>query len=188
VLAETAAEIIRRSRMPMYRRVLGLIDRDGGFTDLPLGLLRHYTSVKVVTAREDLYEAVAEAAMEELGAPVMVGSTLSLLTDCVLILAPGPAMGEEEGSYPCPVLAGEGFKPSLPCDLISDPEPAVSEELRGCCPPGISPHRFAAALFEDSGLVTVEFAAAKLRLCWRQAKTEEIVKYVTERAGILSFR
>jgi hypothetical protein len=185
MLADTAALIIRRTRMPMYWRVLGLIDRDGAHADLLPGLLRFYTSARVVTAREDIYGAAAEQMMEELGAPVLVGGSLSLLADCVLILALGPAVGEE-GAYPCPVLADHAFQPRLPCDLLRDPEPEITRELLASCPPAIPAARFAAALYEDAGAEACGFPAVRIRLCSRRAELHEVVQYVMKSAQTLS--
>jgi hypothetical protein len=116
---------------------------------------------------------------------VLVGGSLSLLDDCVLILAVGPAMGEE-GAYPCPVLAGADFQPRLPCDLLRNPEPYIAPELLARCPPAIPPERFAAALYEDAGAEPGGFSAVGMRLCSRRAELHEVVQYVMKCAQTLS--
>lgn len=183
VLLETACELVKRTRMPMYRRSLGLIDPDGLHADLLFELLKHYTSVRVVTRSIDTYRQAADDMMERLGAPVRMGSSLSILDGCVLILAPGAAFGEGGGKYPCPVLAGSVFTPAVHCGLITGLRPPVSAELRGQCPPGIEPHRFAAALYEDQGVETGGYIARRVLYDYRETGLDDAVKEVMRASG-----
>lgn len=196
VLLATACEIIRRTRMPMYRRVLGLIDPDAAYCHLLAPLLHHYTSVRVVTGKPWIYEAAAARVLAELGAPVLVGETLT--ADCVLALFPGGAgqfpggagqfpggAGDFRVAAPCPVLVGPGCAPSsewgphLVRDLLSDPIPVLADEVAARSPAGIAPHRFAAALCDHAGVAPNAFgnlAAQSLLHNRRPRDLEEIVR------------
>lgn len=176
VLLETACALIQRTRMPMYRRVLGLIDEEGDHADLLYPLLRQYTSVQVVTRNTAGYTAAAEEMMERLGAPVQVGTSLSLLSDCVLILAPGAAFGEEAQRLPCPVLCGDVFDPPWPCRRITALEAATFPELDQCCPQGISPHRLAGALYEYCDVDTGSYVARKMLYNSRLTDVADVVR------------
>lgn len=160
-LVATACHIIQQTRMPLYRRVLGLIDLDGSCADLLFPLLQQYCTVHVVTHRPDIYHAAAGDMMEQLGAPVLVGDQLTLLSQCVLVLATGD-VPDQTTPLPCPVLEGSPPPTQRQWDVITDLRVSPPQEVASLCPPGISPHRFAAALFEYCGLPTEDFAAAQV--------------------------
>lgn len=185
VLLATACELIRRTRMPMYRRILGVIDPEAAHTDLLFPLLRHYTSVRVVTGNLERYEQAAARMMEELGAPVLVGSAVSLLEGCVLILAPGAA--GPEGALPCPVLAGEGF-PALPGqERIESLRAGVTAELAARCPGGIAPHRFAAALHDLCGADPGVYVAEQMRFGYKSCTLPEAAQAILQASGAPAF-
>lgn len=186
VLLATACEIIKRTRMPMYRRIVGLIDPDGDYTDYLPVLLRHYTTVRVITENLQEYERAAAEMMDQLGAPVLIGTAPSILAECVLVVAPGRTFNDAGTTLPCPVLAGEQFDPPFRCHLISGLQAGGSPELAAQTPSGISPHRFAAALYEDSGVLpTGGFVAGKMLLDYKISDLPEVVRAVMQAAGTL---
>lgn len=183
VLLATACDLINRTRMPMYRRVLGLIDPSGDHADLLYDLLKHYTTVRVTTNAMQIYEDAAEDMMERLGAPVLVGNSLSILADCVLILAPGTAFDEPAARISCPVLAGGAFAPGQRCDLISGLEVTTPPSLQSLCPAGISPHRLAAALYEYCDLDTGVYTACKALYNGKKSSVSELIQILMQNAG-----
>lgn len=184
VLLSTACEIIRLTRMPMYRRVMGIIDLDAEHTDLLYDLLLHYTSVRVVTGNPERYAKAAEEMMDRLGAPVLVGERLSMLSECVLILAPGCGGWPSGDQLPCPVLASEYFGLPRGWDVINRLETTPPQELIDCCPQGITPHRLAGAVFETSNGFSGDYIGRKVLHNGKNADLMEAVRAVIYGANI----
>ena len=180
VLAATACEIIKWTRMPLYRRMVGFCDRDGSYADLLEGLLRHFTAAVVLTGREDVYEAEAERLMAGMGAPVILAGHGTAFADCVLVLAP-------EGLPPdirprCPVLANV-HSPDGRHDWISGLRVRPFDELLALCPKGIAPHDFGAALFEFGDVRPAGFVASELLLNGVPATLEQAAETIGRHAG-----
>jgi hypothetical protein len=187
VLLRTACEIIVRTKMPMYRRILGLVDNTGEYADFLYDLLKYYTSVKVVTQAADVYTDAAQDVMERLGAPVFVGAQLESLAECVLILAPDPANLPASFRPECPVLTGSDtlFAPGG-WDIFSSLRVRLSGEALAGVPPGISPHLLAGALYEWEGKLVTELVAGKLLYNCKNASLAEAAEIVSRRAGTFS--
>lgn len=181
LLLETVCAIVARSRIPIYRRVLGLIDPDGGFADMLPQLLRHYAMIRVLTRASLRYAQIAENMMAEMGAPVIYGEDADVLAGCVLILAPGQALGR---GYPVPVLAGSQFCPPPGCIPITGLCPEVRPEICRQTPPGISPHRFAAALYDygEVAAAAPQFAAS-MRCGYRRVTLEDMASTLAAAAA-----
>ena len=162
LLLLAACALTTHSGLPLYRRVLGLIDSDAAYTDMLFPLLHHCTAVKVLTQATAGYTQAAERMMHALGAPVLLAEEAAALTDCFLLLAPGgippqdiPALAQ----LPCPVLAAAS-RPGMDCLVPHGVRPIAAIHSR--CPPGIAPQDFTAALYEFSGLAPTAFVPDKL--------------------------
>jgi len=178
VLLHTACSLIHRTRMPMYRRVLGLLDADGSHAYMLPQLLKYYTAVRVVTASRPLYEAASERMMEELGAPVMVDSEISSLSDCVLVLCPSAYVPDGECALSCPVLCGGTLRLRRRFDCIDSLRvglPAAAQP-----PEGISEHLFAGALYELCEAMSVRPVARSLLYNRRISSLDEAVHAVLQ--------
>lgn len=199
VLLQTAVEIIKRTRMPMYRRIVGLADESGRYADFLYPLLQHYTSVKVVTKQTALYEAQAELMMRELGAPVMICDDYPSFNDCVLIVAPdGVKMGGLHADKPsagespagtgikCPILSLKSSPENQPGDFITDLWVVVPTEILSLCPHDIEPRLFSAALYEYCGVEPASFVAGRMMFCNREEELSSVVLAVMRAAGTLS--
>ena len=185
VILKTAIEIIKLSRMPMYRRTAGLVDLKGGYSGFLYPLLHHYTSVKVLSGNTALYEDESAKMMYELGAPVSLIEDYTAFSDCVLVLAPDGI--ETSESLKCPVLSRK--PPSSPqfSDFITDlrvipPSGAASEDF----PKGIDKHDFLAALYEYCGVSSVCFPAGRMIFKYRECEVLEIVSAVNKISGFIS--
>lgn len=181
VLLHTACEMIALTKMPMYRRVLGLIDVDGDWADQLFPLLRHYTSIKVVTRNLSRYRFAGEQMMEELGAPVLVGEQLSSLSDCVLVLSPVDFSSQEDFRLPCPVLTGGTCSLRYRPLLMEKPEVGLPRFAEA--PPGIPEHLFAAALYELCDVEGINLAAKHLLLGHKRSHLAEAAGEVMRCSG-----
>lgn len=184
VFQHTACEVIAQTRMPMYKRVLGFIDREAKYSHMLNELLRHYTSVRVVTDNLDRYHTEAERLLEELGAPVVVGTGLDSLAGCVLILSPGAFYTSQAAAFSCPVVAGDVFVAGGRCDLVTALRTVPGEPVRSACPAGIDPHDFAGALYEFCSADISTFLAERLLYNYRAAALPELVAAVARGAGL----
>lgn len=176
VLCETVCALIDQTRMPLYRRILGFIDPDASHRDWLPQLLRHFTTIQVVTDREALYEETALEMMEKMGAPVAVRGNGALTPDCVLALAPDHTRFPRELRFSCPVMTSGSLAPLRNTDIITAPEIEASESLRLLSPEGVSPHRFAAALHEYCGLELARYRAATVRYNYQQISLAEAAR------------
>lgn len=183
VMLKTAVEIIKRTRMPMYRRVVGLVDETGEYADLLFPLLHHYTAAKVLTKKTSLYLGQAEKMMDELGAPVILCDGYQSLSDCVLTIAPDGISAAQK--LACPVLAKKPPQSTQYGDFITDLQVVPAPEAAALCPNGIEPHKFFAALYECCGVEEVAVPAA--RMMWRYAKSDltQVVLAVLQTPGAL---
>ena len=183
IFVRTACEIIQRTRMQLYKRVLGLLDADGQYMDWLPELLKYYTAVHVVTREEERYLKKSEHIMQEMGAPVLVGDSLAHFRECVLVLA--PAGVQQAGPAPaCPVLTGE--KIALPPQWLAAGRlrPQQARHLLELCPKGIEPHRFAAALYEHGGLKSLPVVAQHLLVDGKETQLSELVHRVCAVKGV----
>lgn len=182
VMAATACEIIKRTRMPMYRRVAGLADKTGKYAGILWELLCHFTTAVVVTENAPVYEAESERIMAALGAPVIIAQGGASFADCVLVLAPE---GLPEGAHPrCPVISYEDSFDGR-CDWVSGPRVRPPPEVSALCPPGIPAERFGAALYEFCGVEAAGFVAGEMLLNGRAAGLEQVTEAVGRRAGTI---
>jgi hypothetical protein len=184
VLVRTACDLVDRTRMPMYRRVLGLVDPQGKHAALLTELLKHFTSVKVLTGEAAIYREASYQAMEELGAPVLLAEDFGSFRDCVLVAAPSAVYTGMEATLPCPVLCGDAFVAAGRFERIDSLQAAVREPVRACCPQAIRPHDFAAALYEYCGVDASDFRLESLRYNYRQTNLAEASAAVARLAGL----
>lgn len=185
VLLRTACRLIAATRMPMYKRVLGIIDEHGRHTGMLPELLRHYTSVKALTRNAARYEQAAERMMYELGAPVLQVEGLSGFSDCALVLAPEAYSSQEDARLKCPVLAAKPVKLRYRTDVVdrlcvSLPDTQAGDAL----PEGIDTHLLAGALYELCGVRAFEPAAASLCINGRHARASEAARLILEASGL----
>jgi hypothetical protein len=184
VLLKTACAWGDRTRLPMYRRMAGFIDPAGNHTDMLPVLLKHFTSIKVLTEEAQIYGEAAEQMMEELGAPVLLAEDFDSFRDCVLVVAPAAVHTDREVTFPCPILCGDSFEAAGRFERISGLQAAVREPVRSCCPRGIRPHDFAGALYECCGVVTSDFLPESLLYNYRRANMAEATAAVARLAGL----
>lgn len=178
----TAVEIIKRTRMPMYRRIAGLVDENGEYADFLFTLLHHYTTVKVFSRRHELYEAQAERMMEELGAPVILCEDHASLSDCVLVVAPDGI--NSSAKLKCPVLGIQGD--AQQCDFITDLRFVPTAEQARLCPAGIEPHKFFAALYEYGCVESIGSIASRMTFRCVESDLTQVVQAVMRSSGRLS--
>ena len=178
IMRDTACEIACRSGLPLYRRVLGLVDPGGELAGLLPRLLRYYSLVKVVTENFGLYGEESERMMNELGAPVLVGCEPDSLGDCMLVLARSAGHLPKK-ALDVPVLCISGFPGGAPC--ITLPQITPSREIIETCPPDIPLQRFTGALYEFSGVRDMSFTATAMLCDYRQSSLAETVREVSDR-------
>jgi len=178
VILKTAMEIIKLSRMPMYRRIAGLVDEKGEYADFLYPLLHHYTSVKVLTDNTGLYEQESAKMMYELGAPVLLAKDYSAFSDCALIVAPHGIRTAE--SLKCPVISKNPPASAQFSDFITDLRVAPSADAREAFPEGIDYHAFLAALYEYCGVEAVCLAASRMIFKYRECDIGEVVSAVVK--------
>jgi len=182
VILKTAVEIIKLSRMPMYRRTIGLDDAEGDYSDFLYPLLHHYTMVKVLTGNTALYEKESAKMMYELGATVALIEDYTAFSDCALVVAPDGITTSD--SLKCPVLSRKPPDFQQFSDFITDlrviPPPDESPED---FPTGIDRHDFLAALYEYCGVSSVCLPAGRMIYQYRECEISEIVSAVNKTAG-----
>ncbi len=184
MLLHTACELIRQTRMPMYRRALGILDPQGNNAHMLYTLLKHYTLIKVVTNNLPLYEDAAEQMMDELGAPVLLSNQLSFLSDCVLVLAPEAFSSQEDVRLHCPVLchSESSLKLQYRCDTLTQPLPALPKG--GECPEQIDPALFAGALYTFCQGDVVQPVASTLLYSGVTVNMQQAATILLQKSGI----
>jgi len=175
ILVKTACEIAERSKLPIYRRIIGVVDDKGTLAyELPM-LLRYYSCVRVISSELQLYIQESERMMHELGAPVIVGGEINSLHDCMLVIS------EEtpEAVVRAPLLCTNNSLGGINC--ISSLQIAPPKAVLAACPEDISLQEFAGSLYEFSGVREYNFAAGNMLCDYRYANLTEIVSTVCNR-------
>ena len=177
VLIQTACAIAERSKLPLYRRILGIIDDTGAMAaELPL-LLRYYSCVRVVSHRTALYARESERMMHELGAPVLVGCEPDSLRDCMLVLSAG---SQRNVGIKAPLLCADTASEGFPC--ISSLQITPPDVVVKACPEDISLNTFAGSLYEFSGVRGYNLVAGQMLCDYRRSSITEAVNAVCSHA------
>ena len=184
VLQKTACGIIDRTKMPMYRRVLGFIDMEGAYDFMLDKLLMHFTAAKVYTRNVDVYNKAAVRVMDELGASVILAEDFTALGDCVLVLSPGTVYTDMSPGFRCPVVSCGPFVASGSYRLVSGLVCEPVWEVLAACPIGIRPHDFAGALYEYCGITSTTFLAKVMLFDYQITGLDQAVKAVIHEAGM----
>lgn len=192
LICNACLEIIHRCRVPLYRKVVTLVDRQAYFTDLIPDLLCQCITVRVVTEREAEYRRVSERMMEELGASLLVSNHMEGAGGSLLVLCPD-GDGAERLATTVPVLTGGGIDRPSPCRLVGDPRIKPTGELAGIVPAGIDPLDFAGAFYQfgrwkAAGQLRVD----TLRCKGNQLKPGDIARFIEQsnpqRAAVLPIK
>lgn len=182
LLKNTSVELIRRCKLPLYRKIVTLVDPQALYLDFVPELLCYCITVRVVTARPERYAALSEQLMEELGASIVVTDEPDSLGGSVLVICPDS--GDVGGlSAAVPVLtAGDADAPSQSRFVVGDPQLRPRGELAACLPHGISPLDFAGALYQFGGWRGAEKLTASTLRCKSNLLTPaELAEYVAKR-------
>lgn len=180
MLTATACEIAKKSYIPLYKKVLGIIDDDAYMIAGMGNLLKYYSCIKVVSKSQQLYQKAAEKMYKDLGAPVITGCKEEFLDDCMLVITRDKA---KPGVNPpkAPVMCAGGYYGGSPC--LSMLQIKTHDEILSACPSGVSPNKFAAALYEYSGVkdidVTAEYMICNYQLC-SLAEVAEVIRKNSE--------
>jgi len=185
VLLHTACEIIHRTRMPMYRRVVGILDSRGAHGGMLPELLKYYTTAKIYTHNTPYYRQAAQAMMEEYGAPVQLCELPEGLLDCVLVLAPSGVEGCEAVRFLGPVLSPrDTLRAPAAFDHVTELRVLPSPPMRELVPRAVSPHRFAGALYEFCGVNMAGFVAGCAMLNSTRVEFSGLVSLVRQKCGL----
>ncbi|WP_312640550.1 hypothetical protein [Hydrogenoanaerobacterium sp.] len=180
VLCNTCVEIIRHSKLPLYRKIVTLVDPMAHYIDFVPELLYHCITVKVATSQVERYNLLSEQLMEELGASIVVTDSLDNFDSSILVVCPGDE-GLDKIVTNAPVLtAGNIDIPSV-CKLVGDMQIQPRGELAAYVPKGITPLDFAGALYELSGWQgATKLTAHTLRCKDNLLHPSEIAKYLEQ--------
>lgn len=127
---------------------VGVYDPAGAAPSLPLALLPYAADIRVVTDAAEKYEAVARRALEEFGAPLLIGGDRRILEGVMWMVAPdGPGSLSLRGQWGTFSGAAGTWEGVADAYLPKDAEMWLS-----LTPKGIAPERFLAGLYECSGV------------------------------------
>lgn len=181
VLLHTACDMVTRSRMQLYRRVLGFVDANGEHADMLGELLKYYSSVHVFTFREEYYFSVSANIMEQLGAPVIIVDTLRALDHCAVTVvadAPPELALSEFAMLRCPVVYAAAAGVIRGSSTVTALRPSPPEWVQESCPAGIDAAEFAAALYERCDVTTLPLQASTALLDGQSAAMGDIIDAV----------
>jgi len=161
--------------IPIYRRVIGLLDPAGSAAWMLPALLAHYSSARVCSQNRAVYRAAGEEMMASLGAHVGLSDHLS---GCLLVLVPNSGDLGLSARCPCPVLTAGSYAGGNGMTVFSDFSVLREEDA----PPGLSPSLFAAALWELCGVPLGESGARTLRINGRRVDIQTAANFLRGRA------
>jgi len=171
--------------MPMYRRVVGILDSRGAHGGMLPELLKYYTTAKIYTHNTPYYRQAAQAMMEEYGAPVQLCELPEGLLDCVLVLAPSGVEGCEAVRFLGPVLSPrDTLRAPAAFDHVTELRVLPSPPMRELVPRAVSPHRFAGALYEFCGVNMAGFVAGCAMLNSTRVEFSGLVSLVRQKCGL----
>lgn len=178
VLLNTCVDVIRHTKLPLYRKIVTLVDQDGAYTQFVPDLLCYCMTVKVVTAAQERYGTLSEKMMEELGASIVVTDHMEGSDGSMLIIAPDAEQAVQVAQPVAVITAGDIDRPAL-CKLVGDLRIQPKGDLAACVPKEIDALDFAAAMCQLSGWhAGNRLAAGMLRCKNNQLTTTEFVGYL----------
>ncbi|WP_123811014.1 hypothetical protein [Hydrogenoanaerobacterium saccharovorans] len=180
VLRNTCVEIIRRSKLPLYRKIITLVDPMARYVDFVPELLYHCITVKVVTTQVECYNRLSEHLMEELGASIVVTDDMDSFGGSVLVICPDSNPADKIVTT-VPVLTAGTIDGGFACKLVGDLQIQPRGELAACTPKGIAPLDFAGALYELNGWQGAEKLTAHTLRCKENLLTpSQIAQYLEQ--------
>lgn len=186
VLLNTCAELIRRCKLPLYRKIVTLVDKNADYMEYVPTLLCHCITVRVVTQSEGRYNRLSDKMMEELGAGIIVTGSLGDTPDAggsVMIICPDGGEAAELCAS-APVFTLGGIDVPSRAQLVGDLQVKASGQLYEALPHGISAADFAGALYELCGWQDGGKLAANTMRCKENTlKLCDIIKYLERQAG-----
>lgn len=178
VLLNTCVDVIRHTKLPLYRKIVTLVDQNGVYTQFVPELLCYCMTVKVVTAAQERYRILSEQMMEELGASIVVTDHMEGCDGSMLVIAPDAQQAAEVAQPVAVITAGEIDRPAL-CKLVGDLRIKPKGDLAACIPKEIDALDFAAALCQLGGWQAgARLAAGMLRCKNNRLTTTEFVDYL----------
>lgn len=81
-------DILENTKIPFIRRVIGIVDKDGMYTDYVEKMIKYFPTVKVYTENLDIYGMITEKMMDLYGAALLVDDTPEFLNNCNIVLSP----------------------------------------------------------------------------------------------------
>lgn len=183
LLLNTCIDTIRQTKLPLYRKIVTLVDSNGRYADYVPELLCHCITVVVVTAAQERYSAVSERMMEELGAGIVVTDSADGCAGSMLVIAPETEDAVKVTQPVVVITAGDIDQPA-PCRMVGDLRLSARGELAGCVPRGIDPLDFGAAMYLHSGWKGGgKLKADTLRCKNNVLSTAEIARYIERSAA-----
>ena len=153
IMLNTCTEVIRRCHLPLYRKIVTLVDINAEYTYYVPELLCNCITVRVVTACDDRYDEVSRQMMEELGASVLVTNTLGEPQeqgDSIFIICPNGNAASTILSK-TPVFTLGNIDVPAPSKLIGDLQIKPQGQLAELLPHGIAAIDFAGAMYDYFG-------------------------------------
>ncbi len=182
LVRNTAIEIIKKSDIQLYRRMVGVVDIEGVYQQTVLELIHHCSAVRILTDNEQRYNAFCTQVMDTYGAPVIATADPHSLANCVLIVAPSGISALQAESLTAPVISATDTQKPVRCPVICDLEVEIPPNLAGSIPEGIEPTDFLGALFEMGGIKEItSVCAAGGRCKGRNLSISEVSRYITDR-------
>lgn len=149
----TFLEILSRFKPPAQKRAVGIVDLRGSMVNELAELVELAGDIMIITARPYLYENFREWAMREHGAAVTVSDDISRVEKYKALFLPNALpfeIGGSGGVFSCDKIKSSSRR-TLCGSGISLPR-----QYRSLMPEGYDTYLFAAALYEQCGIKSLE--------------------------------
>lgn len=180
LLQTTLTYVLRQLRRPISQIKIALYDPRGVQIDYALALVRYCGSLKIVTAKAEMYADFAEHMMEEYGAVVRVVSQFDNPNDNTLIVSPGQLDAPLDQPITVPVLSAVEQTRSLGPYFYHAFRASTPWRYRELMPPEVDEHAYQAALYQFCGISKLGKTCAAV-CTWgdRQITINQMVKSLT---------
>ncbi len=131
---------------------VGLVDPRADYTDFVKYLLKFTDDLTVVTQQSDVYVDVAQLLLEETGAPIKLTKSLSLISQCDLIVAPQGIEDTKGLKREAVILTDRKAQDNTHKTLVFDYQVALPQSLKVLCPSWLSETYLASALYSVNHL------------------------------------
>ncbi|MBR5485369.1 MAG: hypothetical protein IKV41_02540 [Oscillospiraceae bacterium] len=180
ITENTVRKLLEECHHTPHEQRLGIIDADALCLEAAERFVKLCPNIKIVTNHPGIYKVFAREMLEEYGAVIMVSESPETLADRTVIFCPSDYTWTKTPlCITAPILAADKCSISGSCTVIDNLKPNLPAQFLDNVPTGISPERFAQAVYRKHPDCFLRECIAKSGTCLgKQSSIKDISGYI----------